>query len=242
MIKKNTLMFLSTGLLIILLSCGFPISQKQEIISRRDEYYNFSPETILTDILEERKNIFKPLIETQQTPSPENLSTVQWTEKDYYFISHAMYKQIFNENPSGWNLRHASFHLDCSEILDGPQLGVLVFNKITNIRDQASLIERRVYIDVSKNNIHVIETEYYPNLLSNYSTIKTETNLTFKEVLEIAEKHGGAGIRKNSSDNCQVSVEIFGGNDNWRVTYVDVLTLFEISINVNSGNFKVIKK
>jgi hypothetical protein len=241
--QKNTIsLFLLFGSLSLLLSCRLLSLQNQEIVHGRDEYYIFNPETVLMDILESREGTFKSLYTTPTAPGSMMPSATGWTEINYYEVAQAAHRLLWGENPQDWNLRHATLSLNCANIPDGPQFGVLIFNKVVKLREQALLIEHTIYIDLSDNTVHLVETEFYPNLLNQYPTVNIYGNYSIEDVIEIAEKHGGADIRKNSSNNCQVSVEIFGGNDNWRVTYVDVLTLFEISINVNSGNVKVIKK
>jgi hypothetical protein len=241
--QKNTIsLFLLFGSLSLLLSCRLLSLQNQEIAHGRDEYYVFNPETVLTDILESRESTFKPLYTTPTVPGSMMPSATGWTEINYYEVAQAAHRLLWGENPQDWNLRHATLSLNCANIPDGPQFGVLIFNKVVKLREQASLIEHTIYIDLSDNTVHLVETEFYPNLLNQYPTANIYGNYSIEDVVEIAERIGGKEIRKDLSNKCQIRIQLFGDNDNWRVTYVSVLDIFEVDVNIFTGQHRIIKK
>jgi hypothetical protein len=238
------LTYILYGMIVLcfVVSCNLE-PQQQDIIPLRDEYYSFNPDTVLMDISNNKEGVFKPLNATPFIPGSQSFSLVRWTEKDYYLISQFAYQKLWRENPNDWNLRHVYFSLDCSEVLEGPQFAVLVFNNVLpDTNERTSLIEHGFYIDVGNNTVNSVKTEYAPALSSNYPTVVTNANISIREALIIAEEQGGRDSRESVSNDCQIGITLFGNSENWRITYVDPLDLFQINVSIVNGEYKVLKR
>ena len=223
-----------------LISCSSLSLRDQEIIRRAQEYYLINPNTIVADIAQGKTGIFTPQSVTPEPPLSTSLSIVQWSQANYLDIARALHQFVWNEPIEAWNIRHISFSMKCEDILNGPQFGYFIFYKVAKTREEESLFEHQIYIDPSNNSVSWSEVEYYPNLARQRAIELSQYKLSISDALQIAEKNGGEEIRMEIDNDCKVRVQLFNTNNDWRVSYVQVLDLFVIDVDALTGEYKIV--
>ena len=228
-----------TIVLLISSSCQLLSFRNEEVIRGEESYYLIDPNTILADIEEGKTDIFSSQFVTPQAPLSQSVSVVQWTQEDYLNIVQALYKSIWNESINDWKLRYAWFSMKCDNVDDGPQFAHFIFYKV--VQDpQETRVERQIYVDPSNNAVGWVEVKYSPNLLQLHPIEIPKYKVTMSDALRIAEENGGQEIRIQADNECKVSEELINSSDNWRVSYVKTLDLFNIDINAFTGNYSIV--
>jgi hypothetical protein len=224
---------------LILISCQTLSFKNEERISGDETYYLINPDTILDDIANGKVNIFRQQTVTPQPPLSQDLSTVQWTQKDYLSIAETLHKFVWNESIEDWNLRYVYFAMNCEDVSKGPQFAHFILYKIVENNQQKTRFEHRIYIDPSNNSVIWFEDEYRPSLVTQHPIELSKHAVSITEALKIADENGGQAARTEATNQCKVSGELINSSDNWRVTYTKTLDLFEIDINAFNGKYKI---
>jgi len=227
---------------LISISCISCSLRREEIVLEEEGYYLINPDTILAEIAQGKTDVF-----TQQNIPPEtqisnSFNTVQWNQEDYLDIIRALYSFVWNESIEDWNIRHILFSMNCEDINSGPQFAYFILYRVDNVRETESRFERQIYIDPSNGSVKWSEVEYYPNLVHQRPIELAQYKVSISNALQIAERNGGEKARTGVDNNCIVRTQLFNSNNQWRVSYLQVLDLFVVDVDALTGEYAIIVK
>jgi hypothetical protein len=248
---KRLLILIHLSLLGFFLSItlsGCLLGSQIEIVTGGEERdYSFNSATILESINQGNMDVFNLLSITPVPKSPPSVESVLWGQNDFFRIAQAVNKQAWGESLDAQNFWSMSFSMDCSEI-DRKTFSNAIFDSFRVIQTggKETRIEYHTNIFLAENWVHTSKTEYTPNAHDMKPIDPAKYRIPAEEALQIAEKNGGSKIRLEVDNTCQIDALTPDLNGKgWRVMYQDphnlIGSIFEITIDPQTGEFKVLK-
>lgn len=212
-----------------------------------DTYYQFDPNTILSDLKNGRADMF---IESATFPDIPELpsNSFLWKGEDYLTVAEAAHEQEWGESLAEWHLYSLEFSIwRCQQVEEGMDRAEVIYYQ----QQGDYYVTHGMRITPLFNTITVGEN-YYP-YSGKWAPIELD-NLLVKmpsDALEVAEARGGRNAReKQGKDGCYISLylnpdalfpslttnplKIFGLN--WEIEYrSDGRNIFTDSIDPYTG-------
>jgi hypothetical protein len=135
-------------------------------------------------------------------------------EEQFYKIASAAHFQRWNEEMEDWNLLWISINQDCRDKLGDFQNFYISFYK----RDRLTHTYSSLHITPSQNYVSLQEREFYLQLFSEPDIDMSKLDISATEALNIAERNGGANLRKELNDACEISIRL-SPKSGWSVFY-----------------------
>lgn len=168
-----------------------------------------------------------------------------WSSDQYNQLVPLFFNEVLTDSVANWKISSAAYISACDEVEAG-----FVNNQFGLFQEKRSFLdviitERIIMIDPSDEYIEYYDKTYKKFLFGLRSFDLLTKQITPEKALQIAEKNGGASVRKKFNNKCYVG--IYSGNNSknsgWEVNYVDFESsqhVFESSIDYNTGEFKLI--
>lgn len=248
--KLHLLIGLGLGIAIVILAIlvcltltSLVSKQQEERVSSNEGTYSFNSQTILQSLAQGNMNVFALQMATP-SPSPTNLSGIQWRQTDYISLANAFNQFTQKGTLDAWSMKRLSSGLDCKYAPLGPQDMTFNLFKTVHVSQGDSRLERNLYLQPQQNLISWDEEEYHPYLEGQLSFDLVQIKIPAEKALQIAEMEGGKKARLTVNNICQIVLSITAGseNDNWRISYLGYHgdSLFEIAIDKQTGEYKII--
>jgi hypothetical protein len=228
---------------LLISNLGDPSSYlMKEIISSEQGVSLFNPQTILSDIRDEKKDIFIETVPDTEPNFPEDgIYNNVFRDEELYEIAEYFFQSRWDEDPDDWRLVSVYYDLyDCGKGFNGPFSIDYSFMKKNSIEGEKYISERTVSISEWKNQIgwtEKVEIDSSIILGQNWKNM----NYYGMDVFKIAEENGGKEIHAESKNQCEyVTITIYGLDRNWEVDYNDHLgfDLLELEVNKRTGKVK----
>ncbi len=229
-----------TILFAAMLSCNIGQTEKRTILF--DQYYIIEPSTLMASLKNDDMNAFSPVSDRPGLLPVEQQIPVNWLQADYFYITNTLYESVLGKSLQGWQLNSMDFDLGCSKIGYGFQNGRFEFFKVVKDKEQESRISRFIDIDPRGNFVHVIEEEFYPNLVNLEVIDLAHLKVSADLALQMTEKNSGAEKRQSIENACDISLILSpspaSDKQRWAVTYSkddDRTSLFYVQIDPYTG-------
>jgi len=233
-------------LLSILCYYGFliPIGEKN-VHGFPLEYYEFDAVNAFEDIQAGKLPTIFEIEEEQydmkQIPSKKN--NMVWKEAELLGIQRGILKNMNITRRMDLNLLY--YVIPCENIERGAQFASYYSSSFSLEKDGFHRLNLIISIDPRRQSVLVDRREYYPVYNYNEKVIKIdELNLSYIDVVKIAEDNGGNEIREQVNSKCNIDVLLAPGsrNENWQVMYEKTRILLELNIDDKTGNIVPDKK
>jgi hypothetical protein len=243
--QRRLILFVQACVILYMTSsCGIYGSEK--VVSSKNEYYAINPDTIISDLLQSKMDVFTLQDKSPFEASPTLSKPVRWSENDYFRIAQALHKLAWGESLDTWNLSNMNFGLDCNYYDNGPQDARFTYFKTVKVNDQESRDVSEIIIEPRRASVTVHKSEYYPTSVQ-WQTIdlKQLKISSLEDVLQIAEINGGISARTAVENACSISLTLAPNSvsyDGWNISYTgdDRKYIFEIQINQFTGEYMIV--
>ena len=228
---------------LLLIYMGEPSSTlTKEVISTDKGISLFNSQTILSDIRNEKKDIFVDAVPDIEPNFPQgDIYNNIFKDDELYEIAEYYFKSQWDEDPDDWRLVSVDYDLnDCGRGFNGPYSIDFTFMKKNSVEGKKYIIERTVWIAEWKNQIgwtEKVEIDSSIILGQNWKNM----NYYGMDAFKIAEESGGKEIHSEVENQCEyVTITIYGLDRNWEVDYNDHLgfDLLELEVNKRTGKVK----
>lgn len=226
-------------LTIILLGCRSLWPGEEQSTITDDKSYVIEPSTLLQSLTQGDKKAFVLMTATPPVYPPFASEPVQWKQADYFFVAESLFQHAQTQTLTDYKLNEMDFRVDCYEVSSGFQSGGFSYFKTV----QSSRLEQMMSIIPNENIVRLTEVKHIPEREKWESIDLDRVRITVDNALQIAEENGGSRVRGEVSDNCAVLAfyEAGGKYDGWLVTYFSNGSLFDINIDAQTGEFKVVR-
>jgi len=220
-------------------------NESEENYESRD--YSIDPETLLEALDRGDTDVFTLLDPTPETlPTPSFSGLTPWSQADYFRFAQALYQESWQEPFEAKNIYFMNFEMDCAEIEQG-LFSYVILNSFEIIQtgEEETRVEYHNVISPSRHWVSASRGEYTPNIQKKEPLDLTRYRISAEEIVQIAEKNGGAERRLLYENDCKINalapglkgkgwvVSYKNDNDGWR-------RIFEITIDPQIGAFEVL--
>ncbi len=222
--------------------------------SNSENYYLITPSTLLEDIGNDQKNIFR-LVEDEDVVLPvKNPSgSFPWSSEQYFSVAKAHHLYLTNEPAeSEWKIfAFGYFDINkCENELKGFDSATIVFykEKLSSFPVTYMTIEplREVIgsasLDYQREKQRSLFAKFLDNPDDSFKEAIAVRELSAEEALQIAENAGGEDMRQRMMDEgCSIQMAYYV--DKWVVWYrwqtKDLNFALIFDINSNDGSYKI---
>ncbi|MBI3167841.1 MAG: hypothetical protein HYZ22_05145 [Chloroflexi bacterium] len=212
----------------------------ETVMWRDGGVYAIHSQTLLQDIHQGHKNIFKFLPDGELTVRTDlGLPPIRWTSKDYVLIADQFNEFVSGESLSGWKFHAMFYSMNCEDFQYGFQGASFDIVKYTTPNTR---IERSIWVYPFEDHIAWKETAYEDEY-SYASFDLSQISISPEEAMEIAEDQGGRAFRVSENNDCKIGLRIIAGirDGNWQATYDTGETEYVIDINKETGEYKIVE-
>ena len=169
-----------------------------------------------------------------------------WSQADYFRVAQALYQQAWQELFEAQNVYAIDFQMDCAEI-EQSLFSEVVLNsfRVIQMGEEETRVEYHNRISPSDHIVFTSRQEYNPNFEKKKPLDLTQYRITVEEIIQIAEKNGGAEKRLLYENDCKINALAPGlKGKGWVVSYKNDndgwWRIFEITIDPQTGAFEVL--
>lgn len=197
--------------------------------------YKIEPHTILADLENGKKNVFKPV---GNDPIENNKTSFSWQQSDYLIVADSLHQFVWNETLDGWDVFGMILARECRDDLVGFDAADITFYKSNN---QGGYRVHEMQIYPSGNGVSWGSDDNWPSPLFGWTSINLQRlRVTAENALQIAEKNGGNEFRAKAKNMCDIHLIIKpnpDGDNDWIVFYSanDGSDHFEVQIDPYTG-------
>lgn len=217
------------------------------------EYYQIDPATIIADIKNGQKDVFR-LFEDMSVIPEHASGSFPWSSEEYFTIAQAHHLYLTGEPVDDeWKIfAPGDFEIDqCRDEMKGFDKATIIFYKSESksfpvtymeIEPLRELISSAVTDYVRVNHESPWE-RFFDNPDSHFEEAKAiQGEISAEDALQIAEEAGGKEMRQQlSNDGCRIRVVYFV--DKWVVWYYwrtqDLGFTLDFEINSDNGSYKI---
>jgi hypothetical protein len=203
----------------------------------RDGYYKFNPQTILSSLEHEDKNVFEPLSTIPSKVEKITDTSISWTQADYLRVFSAFSKLVWNDSMDSkvWKIYYVDFVGNCFDDVCNLHNALIVYFTIS----ANSYTTRIIEIQPSFGLVRWGDKTSYPLVRQWEGVELSPKRITAEDALKIAEENGGKEIRLKAPNKYMVTVHAWESkNNNWQVQYLsDDPPYYEFLINFDTGRY-----
>jgi hypothetical protein len=220
------------------------IDTHEAAMSEETGAYSFDAQTVRQSLVAGQGDIFTPLMDFTIAPQWTEAQPVQWRQADFYRVAQAVHQLAWQEPLEDWKIKQVFFRLRCAEAVDGPQFMSFDLFKIVRIRQANSRLERRLNVELQRNQVSWSEGEYYPERFRWPALDLMQIKIQAEQALQIAETFGGGVARWKVEDRCVIfgTLAADAKTNSWLISYSGNIggQLFDIRIDGQTGKTQVI--
>jgi hypothetical protein len=181
------------------------------------------PTTLLEDIRSGEQTLFLH----PQSNFPENppfIVLIGWSQNDYIEIAKALYKEIWNDDPSKWHLYRVSFYTSCKNSSGKFESAELYYYQEVKVDGKRMYSVRDILVQPEYGYIVWGGDTKFPRPLWGWAEIDLEDikRISAEEALKLADQQEGSEFRNKNNNDCRISVDMWPWGyerSDWKVGY-----------------------
>jgi len=202
--------------------------------------YRFEPETILSNVKQDKVDIFTPI--DKALAAPKYQPQFPWQHSDYLIVADALHQFIWKESLDGWDLHDMSLYGECEPQPIHFSIFHVSYYRPTGLQEYSA---HMIGIYPLAGEGEWGGSDKFPrSIFKKWEYINQSRLIKVEDALRIAENSGGELARSSVRNRCRISMGLGPyPHPAWNVSYTvsgSVKRVFEIEIDAYTGEYEII--